>query len=79
MAYKIKSKKTKEKKTFAVKFKTIPEIRSKEEAREIAINYQMWASRGNLSYGEIAEHQKYFKTIGKKFGLIKEFKENAII
>lgn len=33
----------------------------------------------NYSYGELAYFQDYFERLGRRYGLIKEFKENAII
>lgn len=33
---------------------------------------------GGLSYGEIADIQGYFETYGKRYGLLREFYENAI-
>lgn len=51
----------------------------KYEAREEAINWQFEASEKNYSYGELAEIESYFYKMGKRYGLLKEFKENAII
>jgi RAB protein geranylgeranyltransferase component A len=59
--------------------KPLSQIKTKEEARTMAIDYQNWASRENLSYSEIAKHQDYFEKLGKKFKLTEEFKENGII
>ena len=54
-------------------------IRTKGEARQKAIEWQQWASRKNLYYSELAAWQKYFEYLGKRFGLIREFKENGIL
>lgn len=62
-----------------MKIKSGKAIKTKEEARQQAIDWQRYASRKNLSYGEIAEWSGYFETLGRKFGLIREFKENGII
>jgi len=62
-----------------MELKTISEIETKEEAEQIAVQFQSWISEKNFSYGEIAEYSIYFDTLGKKFGLIEEFKENGII
>lgn len=64
----------------------------KAQARQDAIAYQMgeysqvsfMASIGykdgdGLSYGELAEVQAIFERLGKRYGLLKEFKENCII
>jgi hypothetical protein len=59
-------------------FKRI-EIKTKEEARQQAIDLQQWQSNRNMSYKDLSEWQSYFIMIGKKFGLTKEFKENGII
>lgn len=54
-------------------------IKTKEEARELAKDYQRWASEQCLSYGELAYYTELFTKLGKRFGLIREFKENAIL
>lgn len=59
--------------------KAIPLIADKEEARQIAIDWQNWQGEEPLSYGELAEYQEYFTTLAKKFDLEEEFKENGII
>lgn len=47
--------------------------------RDLAIEYQMMASESNLSYGEIFDFQCMFEELGRRYGLIREFRENAII
>ena len=32
-----------------------------------------------VSYGELAWMQRYFTIMGKRYGLLKEFRENGII
>ena len=54
-------------------------IKTKEQAREKAIDWQNWQSKQSLSYVEMAEWASYFKELAKKFGLGDEFKENGII
>ena len=54
-------------------------IKTKEQARQYAINYQRWASEKDLSHGEVNHFQDKLSTLAKKFGLIKEFRENGII
>lgn len=51
----------------------------KEEARQAAIDWQIWQSEQSLSYGEIAFYEEIFYKLAKRYGLIQEFKENAII
>jgi hypothetical protein len=57
----------------------IDKIKTNEQARNIAINWQHSISKQRMSYGEIAEYQETFRKIGKRFGLLGEFKENGII
>lgn len=54
-------------------------IKTKEEARQKAIDWQNWQSNKCLSYTEISEWQIYFIKLGNRFGLSEEFKENGII
>lgn len=53
----------------------------KARAREEAIAYQesYYCPEMELSYGEIAEIQCRFEKLGKRFGLLREFRENGII
>ena len=50
----------------------------KEVLRSFAIDWQNNFSNCNYSYGELANWQSFFEEYGRKYGLIKEFKENAI-
>ena len=50
----------------------------KSEAREQAIDWQDEASEQNLSYGELAEAGEYFEKLGRRYGLLQEFRENGI-
>jgi len=54
-------------------------IKTKEQARQYGIDYQQWASNKNLSYGEILVFQNKLDKMAKRFGLVKEFKENGLI
>lgn len=49
-------------------------IRIEEEAR----NWQLEFSDHNYSWGELAEWGDYFRKMGKRYGLLKEFRENGI-
>ena len=51
----------------------------KERARQKAIEWQLEAADKDYSYGELIEIQAYFTKIGKYYGLLTEFRENAII
>ena len=53
--------------------------RAKERARNKAIEWQMDIENHNYSYGELAYYQEYFERIGRRYGLISEFRENGII
>lgn len=54
-------------------------ITTAEEARQYAIDWQVWQSEQSLSYGELAEWQAIFQALADRFGLAEEFKENGII
>ena len=60
----------------AIKGKTYKE--RKYFAEEIAKIWQNEFSSLNWSYNELAIMNEYFYKIGKKYGLLKEFKENCI-
>mgnify|MGYP001568898398 FL=1 len=62
-----------------LKLKSISKVKSKEEAQSIAIDFQNYASKKNMSYGELALYGNYFIVLGKKFKLTEEFRENGII
>lgn len=54
-------------------------IKTTDEARQKAINFQNWQSNKSLYYSEVIEYSNYFENLGKEFNLTDEFKENAII
>lgn len=54
-------------------------IKTKEEARQYAIDWQHWASEQNLSYDDLHEWQGIFVELAEKFKLTEEFQENGII
>ena len=50
------------------------------QLREQAIEWQMKFSYGEVMYySDLAEACEYFRYWGKRFGLLREFRENAII
>jgi hypothetical protein len=51
----------------------------KEEARQKAIEIQYEMGNNNYSYGELAEIEDYLYRLGKRYGLLKEFKENGLL
>jgi len=54
-------------------------IKTEEEARQYAIDYQQKVSSCNFSYGELLKQQEELYQLAKKFNLTEEFKENGII
>jgi hypothetical protein len=59
--------------------KDIKLITTQEEARNEAITWQHDYADKSYSYAELSEFGAYFYKLGKKFGLVREFKENGII
>lgn len=60
--------------------------KTQAEARQYAIDWQNWIGEQNteenpqsLYMSELLEWQAIFKTLGEKFDLTEEFKENGII
>ena len=51
----------------------------KNYTRQAAIEWQAQASTKNYSYSQILGYQNYFAKEARKYGLIKEFRENGII
>ena len=62
---------------FSVKGKTY--AARKSYARELAIDVSNAVSKGKLTWSEIADIAQELELIGKRCGLLKEFKENGII
>lgn len=55
-------------------------VKSADEARDLALDWQAWQSDQNLSYGEAVYYQNYFEALTEKFPeLDDEFRENGII
>lgn len=50
----------------------------KEAAREEAIEWQNNECDHNISYGELYEIGERFYNLGRRYGLLREFRENAI-
>ena len=53
--------------------------RAKEKARNMAVEWQNDFCDQNYSWGDLVYWQGYFERLGRKYGLIKEFRENGII
>lgn len=52
--------------------------RAKENAREKAIDWQLESSEKDYSYGDLANFGVYFYKLGRRYGLLREFRENGI-
>lgn len=52
--------------------------RLKEAARTEAFEWQLTSGDYPMSYNEIAEVGERFCTLGKRYGLLKEFRDNGI-
>lgn len=50
----------------------------KEKVRNEAIDWQYNAANENYSYGELADWEGYFERLGRRYGLLTEFRENGI-
>ena len=53
--------------------------KGKAKAIEKAQFWQEFFAEVSMSWGEVAFWQDYFTKLAKRYGLIKEFRENAII
>ena len=51
----------------------------KEQARQEAIEWQHEFADDKYSWAQIHAYQEYFSIIGKRYGLLKEFRENCIV
>ena len=51
---------------------------AKENARQKAIDWQYEFSEKSMSWEELAYWQSYFERLGKRYGLLTEFRENCI-
>lgn len=51
----------------------------KEAARQEAIDWQADFGNHNYSYGELAFYSDYFEKKAKRYGLLKEFRNEGII
>ena len=51
----------------------------KAAARQEAMNWQEQAAEQSMSYGELAEAMNHFENLGRRYGLLQEFRINAIL
>lgn len=52
---------------------------NKNSVREFAIQWQAEFAGHNSSYGELAIYQDMFLRLARRWGLVREFRENGII
>lgn len=50
----------------------------KAEVRERAIQWQYEFAERTISWGELAEETAEFERLGRRYGLLTEFRENGI-
>lgn len=69
-----------------MKIVAISTIKSEDEARQMAIDWQTWASEQNqigeeptLYMSDMADWAAFFTELAAKFNLTEEFKEEGII
>lgn len=53
--------------------------RGKARTRDEAIQFQLWVMDERIPWWEYADYQEYLEERGRRFGLLREFRENAII
>lgn len=53
--------------------------KNKEEVRQFAIEWQADFPNHNHSYSDLAVFQDMFSRLGRKYGLLREFRENGLI
>ncbi len=51
----------------------------KEMAREAAMEFQNVVMNNSLAWGDLMEYQDKLDTMARRYGLVKEFRENGII
>lgn len=53
--------------------------RRKDAARAQAIQWQAALSNRSIPWAAIAAEQRHFEQLARRYGLLREFRENAII
>ena len=53
--------------------------KNKEKTRQEAIEWQLNFEKHNYSWGDLAIWENHFYNKARRYGLVKEFKENGII
>jgi len=62
-----------------MKIEQTKKIKTQEEARKFAIDWQNWQSEHKHHYSEMFEWQQKFEELANKFDLVDEFIENGIL
>lgn len=57
----------------------VQQAQTREEARQCAIEWQIWSGYVDMSWSDVLEWQGVFTALAIKFGLTEEFQENGII
>lgn len=57
----------------------INRVASKDQARDIAIDWQAWVATQDLSYGEVVFYGNYFNELATRYKLAREFKREGIL
>lgn len=52
--------------------------KAKAAAREKAVEFSLTCGDRDLSYAELAEIGNKFERLGRRYGLLREFRENGI-
>lgn len=50
----------------------------KDHARDEAITWSEDAAQRSMSWGELVQAKAYFERLGRRYGLLREFRENCI-
>lgn len=53
--------------------------KGKEKARNEAIEWSSNFGEHNYSYSELDDFSEHFEKLGRRYGLLREFRENAVI
>lgn len=53
--------------------------KAKARARERAVEFSLNFGEMNLSWADVAYYGNYFERLGRRYGLLQEFRENGII
>ena len=62
-----------------MKLPELSEVTTKEQARQIAIDWQHEQRNRAMSWQDVLDQGAYFEKLAERFDLTEEFKENGII